>query len=186
MARNLLRWIFPASDWNVPHQACGFSPPSDLPTRGGTPYARRIARIRTGHAAGSCLLIPSVPAPVFPSLARHQLVAAFLRTPGWPENQNSAPSGRTSRGYAASGATQFHAASAFPSLAHPYYGRGCENSTWHHLHSVPAGSPLSAFFSGNGPNISRCFCPLPSFLTYTHASNRRRRSVQGCATVIRW
>ena len=38
----------------------------------------------------------------------------------------------------------------------------------------------------NRPDISRFFCPLLSFLTYTHASNRRRRSVPGCATVFWW
>lgn len=180
------------------YTSSGLSPPAwifspchlDPPPRGGTPYVRRTARIQTGHAAGttysSARSRPSAPALAFPSPARCRPPAASLRTPGWPESQNTAPSGKTSPGCAVSVAPQFHAASAFPSAAHPYCGRGSGSSAWHRPHSVPAGSPLLAAFSGNGPGISRCFCSLPSFLTCTHASNRRPRSVSGCATVIRW
>ncbi len=139
--------------------ARGFSAPvySGPPPRGSIPFARRRARRRSGHAEGtaysSARSRPSAPAPVFPFPARCRPPAASLRTPGWPENQNSAPSGRTFPGYAVSAAPQFHAASAFLSPAHPYCGRGNGSSAWPHRHSAPAGNQLSAAFSGNGPDI---------------------------------
>lgn len=67
--------------------ARGFSAPrpTGLSPHGGTPFARRTARIQTGLAAGtaysSARNTPSAPAPVYPSPARCRPVAAFLHIP---------------------------------------------------------------------------------------------------------
>ena len=94
--------------------------------------------------------------------------------------------GRTSPGCAVSGAPRCPSASASLWPARPCCGRGSESSAWHFRRSAPAGSPLSAAFSGNAPGISRCFCHRPSFLTCRRASSRLRPSVSDCAIVIRW
>ncbi len=77
--------------------------------------------------------------------------------------------GRTSPGCAVSGAPRCPSASASLWPARPCCGRGSESSAWHFRRSAPAGSPLSAAFSG---------C--------RRASRRLRPSVSDCAIVIRW
>ena len=93
--------------------------------------------------------------------------AAFLHAPGWPESQNTSPSGRTSPGCAVSDAPRFPAASASLWPARPYCGRGSESSASRHRHSAPAGNPLSAAFSGNDPVFYGVFAARRLFDMYT-------------------
>lgn len=123
--------------------ARGFSDPrpTALTPHAGIPCVHRTARIQTGHdpavAYSSARSIPSPAPPVYPYPARCIPAAVFHRTPGWPENQNNAPSGRISPGYAASDGPQFPVASAFRLPVLPYCGHGSGSSEWHRRRSVP-------------------------------------------------